>query len=134
MIITELAKEFKGEFSCQEKITEKFPMRKKFQTLMLNMIFSWYATVHAATGITKNILMKTYRRDLLIHTNIVTIISIYLIWCCEKVFIHKMIWMNRKNSMKRLYLKKNIFTVTKTWNILLMQITSTQKEFTKNLK
>ena len=39
-----------------------------------------------------------------------------------------------KNSMRHHNLEKKIFTVTLLWKILLMLITSTQKEFVKILK
>ena len=54
-----------------------------------------------------------------------TIISLF--YCCEKGFILMNIWMIGKNSMKHHYLKKKIFTVTRIWKILLMQITCTQR-------
>ena len=38
------------------------------------------------------------------------------------------IWMTGKNSMKHHYLKKKIFTVTQTMNILLMQIHARKKK------
>ena len=39
------------------------------------------------------------------------------------------IWIIGKNSKRHHYLKKKIFTVTKLWKILSMQIMRTQKEF-----
>ena len=37
-------------------------------------------------------------------------ITVNLFYCCEKVFTHMNTWMIRKNSMKRHYLQKKIFT------------------------
>ena len=44
--------------------------------------------------------MKNLRKDFLIHTNFLTMITITLFFCCEKVFILKNTWMIGKNSMK----------------------------------
>ena len=46
--------------------------------------------------------------DFLTYTNFLTMISISLFYCCEKVFIHMNIWMTEKNSMEHRYLKKRI--------------------------
>ena len=51
------------------------------------------------------------KSDFLIHTNFLDMITISLIYCCEKVFTHMNIWMIGKNSTKLHYLKKKIFTV-----------------------
>ena len=64
---------------------------------------------------------------MIIHTNFLTMISISLFYCCEKVFTHMNIWMIEKNSMKPYYLKKKIFTVALAWKILLMQIMGIQR-------
>ena len=50
----------------------------------------------------------------LIHTNFLTMMSISLFFCCEKLFTHMNTWMIGKNSMKHHYLKKKIFMVTYT--------------------
>ena len=61
-------------------------------------------------------------------------ITISLFFYCKKVFTYMNMWMICKNAMKHHYRRKNIFTVTCTWKILLMQIIRTQKEFVKILK
>ena len=52
-------------------------------------------------------------RDLLIHTNVLSMTPIVLCYCCKKVFTYtddaRMIG---KNSMKHHYQRKKIFTVT----------------------
>ena len=72
--------------------------------------------------------------DFLLHTNFLTTTIISLFYCCEEMFIPMNMCMIGKNSMKYHYLKKKIFTVTKIWKILLMQIKRMQKEFVKSLK
>ena len=52
------------------------------------------------------------KNDFLIHINFLTVISLRLFYCCEKVFILMNIWMTGKNSTKDHYLKKKIFKVT----------------------
>ena len=44
--------------------------------------------------------------------NFLTMITISLFYCCEKVFILMNIWMIGKSSVKHDYLKKKIFIVT----------------------
>ena len=56
-------------------------------------------------------------------------ILISLFYCSEQLFTHMYIWMIKKNSVKFNDLKKKTFTVEKTWNMLLMEITRRQKEF-----
>ena len=52
-------------------------------------------------------------RDLLIHTNVLTMTLIGLFCCCKKVFTYRDdTWMIGKNSMKHHYQRKKIFTVT----------------------
>ena len=47
-----------------------------------------------------------------IHTNFLTMITISLFYCYERIFILMNVWMTRKNSMKLYHLKKKIFIVT----------------------
>ena len=60
--------------------------------------------------------------------------TISLFYYCETAFVLANIRMIGKNSMKRHYLKKMIFIVTKKWEILLMHIMRTQKDLVKVLK
>ena len=43
---------------------------------------------------------ENLKKDLLIHINLVTMISISLFYCCKKLFTNVNIWMIGKNSMK----------------------------------
>ena len=52
-----------------------------------------------------------FKKKFLIHTNFLTMVSISLFYCCEKVFAHTNIWIIEINSMKFHYLENNIFTV-----------------------
>ena len=45
--------------------------------------------------------------------NFLNVMSVSLIYCCEKVFTQMNIWMIGKNLMKHRYLKKKIFKVIK---------------------
>ena len=63
-----------------------------------------------------------------------TMISISLFYCCKNVFTHVNAWVTDKHSVKLYYMKKKIFTVTLTWEILPMQITLTEIDFVKILK
>ena len=54
--------------------------------------------------------MKILERDLLTRANFLTMISISLFYCCEKVFTHMNIWMIEKISMKHQCLKNKNFT------------------------
>ena len=56
--------------------------------------------------------MEFQRKDLLIHTDFITMISITLFHCFEKVFTPTKMWMIEKSLVKFLYLRKKIFTVT----------------------
>ena len=81
--------------------------------------------------------MKIEKKGFLIYTNFLTIITISLFYYYEKVFILTNIWIIWKNTMKRHYLKKNIYIYIYNhlnMEVLLMQIMHTQQEFVKVLK
>ena len=70
--------------------------------------------------------MKSWSKDFLVHTNILTMIAIRLFYNCEKVFIVMNIWIigNKTLGMKH------------EWNItwkkrFLMQIMCVQKDFVR---
>ena len=54
--------------------------------------------VYVAIRIIKISLMKSLKKDLLIHTDFLIMKSLSLFCCCEKVFTRKDIWMIGKNS------------------------------------
>ena len=58
---------------------------------------------------------KTFNENLksgLLHlANFITMIPIYLFYCCKKVFTRLNTWMIGKNIMKYYYLRKRIFKV-----------------------
>ena len=64
------------------------------------------------TGIIKKSLKKAYRSNLLLHTNIATLISINIFCCRKKLFIYMNAWIVEKNPLKNHYLKNKIFMVT----------------------
>ena len=77
-------------------------------------------------------LTKTYSNDFLIHTNFLTMIAIGLFCCCEIVLMLMNMWVIRKNSS--LPEKEDFYSNLNMEDILLMQITRTQKEFVNTLK
>ena len=52
----------------------------------------------------RNKVPRKLENNLIIHTNILAMISINLICCCKKVFTHRNTCMIGKNSMKHHYL------------------------------
>ena len=54
--------------------------------------------------------MEIFKNDLLIHTNFLTLITISLFYCGEKVFIFTNIWMIGKNFMNYHCLENKTFT------------------------
>ena len=74
--------------------------------------YLYYTKVCLVIGVTKNILRKIQRGDLLIHTSFLTSRLKIFFRCCKMIFTHTNTWANGKNSMKRDWRRKKIFTVT----------------------
>ena len=55
---------------------------------------------------------ENLRTDLQIHTSSLTMISVSLVCCCEKIFTHMNTWVIGKKLIKHCYNKKKIFSVT----------------------
>ena len=67
----------------------KYSVSKEIPTVFRNRSNYDY---HFIIRIIKKSLMETSRKDFLIHTNFLTMISISLLYCCKKVFTLMNLW------------------------------------------